>query len=363
MRKLLVVVSAVTLSAGHAVAQSIGEAALRAAEARKNAATPAVTFDMRDIDPAAARAELFGVALDAARWTRLVAADRAVAQAIKADAALLQRYQAAEIPSVRALERFIQRETPMAAALKSAGVEPQEFASAHLATALAVRESTGDAAAIDGLPAAVKGNIAFVKARAREVKALETPFAKLNVRVPTGSAMYSFPSAASAPRPARPASSVRPAATSDAGGELGTGPEVPDFEFVDFNGSRRTLGEFRGKYLMLDFWGSWCPPCRAEVPYVKDAYERFQSRGFEVLGMDYERGASVAQVKAYLQSNGVTWTFAQPDSVRDIIVEGFRVTAFPTVVLLDPNGRIMAQPSATLRGPMLAATLDRILPR
>lgn len=363
MKRLLVVVSAVTLHVGQAAAQSIGEAALRAAEARKNAATPTVTFDMRDIDPAAARAELFGVALDGDRWKRLLAADRLVAQAIKADTALLQRYQATEIPSVRALERFIQRETAVAAALKTAGVEPQEFASSHLATALAVRESQGDAAAIDALPAAVKGNVAFVKTRSREVKALETPFASLKVRIPSGSPMFAFPSAASAPRAPRPASSARPEVTSEAGGELGTGPEVPDFEFVDFDGNRRNLAEFRGKYLMLDFWGSWCPPCRAEIPYVKDAYERFRPRGFEVLGMDYERGASVAQVKAYLQDNGVTWTFAQPDSVRDIIVEGFRVTAFPTVILLDPGGRIMAQPGASLRGQALAMTLDRILPK
>ena len=141
------------------------------------------------------------------------------------------------------------------------------------------------------------------------------------------------------------------------------GAEVPDFRFVDFNGNSRALADFRGKYLLLDFWGSWCPPCRAEIPHAKDAYARFRSRGFEILGMDYEQGATVDEVRSYLTANGVGWTFARPDSVRDLIVDRFRVNSFPTVMLLDPDGRVVQTPRGALRGKALAATLDRILPR
>lgn len=145
--------------------------------------------------------------------------------------------------------------------------------------------------------------------------------------------------------------------------DLQPGAEIPDFRFVDFNGSSRNLSDFRGKYLMLAFWGSWCPYCRAEIPYAKDAYARFRSRGFEILGMDYERSASVEDVRAFLHDNGVTWTFARPDSVRSLITERFRIKSYPTIVLLDPESRVMPVPRSALRGKTLAATLDRILPR
>lgn len=149
----------------------------------------------------------------------------------------------------------------------------------------------------------------------------------------------------------------------DRGGLSGTGPEVPDFAFVDFSGVNRTLSEFRGRYVLLDFWGSWCGPCRREVPYMKDAYARFRSRGLEVIGMDYEQGASVQQVRDYLQEQGVTWTFATPDSVQDVIMNRFQISSFPTLWLIDREGRLLETRSAMLRGDQLARTLEFVLPR
>ncbi|HEY0098945.1 MAG TPA: redoxin domain-containing protein, partial [Pyrinomonadaceae bacterium] len=71
--------------------------------------------------------------------------------------------------------------------------------------------------------------------------------------------------------------------------ELRIGGEVPDFAFTDFAGKKRRLSEFRGKYVLIDFWGLWCPACRTELPYLKLAYSRFQARGFEILGMNTDQ--------------------------------------------------------------------------
>lgn len=348
-------------------AQSLAEAARRAEEARKSAGATTAVFDMRDVDPVLARQELLGVHIDAPGWRRFLEADRAIARAMQSDAAGLQRFRALEVTTIRAFERFIHREAALLGALTTANVPPRDYARTHVALALAIQESRGTPAAIDALPSAVKANVEFIRSRDREIKTLTTPVVKLPLRIvaPAPATMAPVPVSA-APTPPASAHSPGPAPPPvSADGPIDTRPgaEVPDFRFVDFNGHSRALTDFRGKYLLLDFWGSWCPPCRAEIPHAKDAYSRFRSRGFEILGMDYEREATVDDVRSYLTANGVGWTFARPDSVRDLIVERFRVNSFPTVILLDPDGRVVDLPRGSLRGRALAATLDRILPR
>jgi thiol-disulfide isomerase/thioredoxin len=365
---MFMLAAAAALLAGGVVsfdAQSLAEAARRAEEARKAAGPTTAAFDMRDVDPVLARQELLGVHIDALGWRRFLEADRAVGRALQSDAARLQRFRALEVSTIRAFERFIHREAAFAGALKTANVPPRDYASTHLALALAIQESRGTPAAIDALPSAVKANVAFIRSRDRELKALTTPVVTLALRIvaPPPATLAPVPVAA---RPTRLASAhaPRPApVAADGPIDMRPGAEVPDFRFVDFNGNSRALADFRGKYLLLDFWGSWCPPCRAEIPHAKDAHARFRSRGFEILGMDYEQGATVDEVRSYLTANGVGWTFARPDSVRDLIVDRFRVNSFPTVILLDPDGRVVDLPRGSLRGRALAATLDRILPR
>ncbi len=371
MRRLLLAAAAVTVCATLAGAQSLADAARRAEEARKKSgASTTVAFDMRDVDPVLARQELLGVEIDAASWKQFLAADRAVARALQADAAALGRFRGLEVSTIRAFERFIHGEAAVVEALKATGVPPRDYAGTHLAIVLAVQERRGTPAAMASLPSAVRANVAFVGSHERDVKALAAPTVTLSLRIvappPPATAPAVLATARSAPLPpAAVPATTRPPSRPFEGGviDVRPGAEIPDFRFADFNGNSRNLSEFRGKYLLLDFWGSWCPPCRAEVPFAKDAYARFQSRGFEILGMDYERSASVEQVRTYLQQNGITWTFARPDSVRSLIVDSFQVNGFPTMYLLDPEGRVMPVRESALRGKALAVTLERILPR
>lgn len=148
--------------------------------------------------------------------------------------------------------------------------------------------------------------------------------------------------------------------------ELTMGAELPDFQFTDFNGKKRKLSEFRGKYVLIDFWGTWCGPCRRELPYLKTAYRNFQPRGLEILGMDTDEPEIFPQVKAWLEKNELTWPQARLESIREII-RNYRVHSYPTTLLIDPEGKIISlnqtkkgQPS--LRGQNLLKSLDRLLP-
>jgi thiol-disulfide isomerase/thioredoxin len=141
--------------------------------------------------------------------------------------------------------------------------------------------------------------------------------------------------------------------------EIQLGSEVPDFTFTDFSGKKRKLSEFRGKYVLLDFWAAWCPPCRRELPYQKAAYSRFQARGFEILGMNNDEDP--APVKDWLKRSGISWPQATMTSIRDLEIR-YRIHLFPTSLLIDPDGKVLLLDQRKMRGPDLLKTLDRILP-
>lgn len=148
--------------------------------------------------------------------------------------------------------------------------------------------------------------------------------------------------------------------------EFGIGKELPDFSFVDLNGKKRRFSEFRGKYVLLDFWGFWCPPCREELPYLREAYKRYQSRGLEIVGMNTD-DYTPESIKKSLTENGMTWTQARQDSFTDLKDFQFRIESFPTTFLIAPDGKILSMSrqergEPDLRGRDLLTTLDEILP-
>lgn len=155
--------------------------------------------------------------------------------------------------------------------------------------------------------------------------------------------------------------------------ELRMGATLPDFAFTALDGTPKRLSDFRGKYLMIDFWGTWCGPCVGEIPFIKKAYETYKAKGFEVLGMDNELpdvtaddfAKGLEKVKAFVAKEGVTWTQAQTESIKPLYEKRFQIVAWPTMVLLDPNGKIISVDRTNkgepgLRGDKLDRTLAEI---
>jgi thiol-disulfide isomerase/thioredoxin len=120
------------------------------------------------------------------------------------------------------------------------------------------------------------------------------------------------------------------------------GSRVPDFGFTDLNGVSRKLSDFKGRHVLLDFWGTWCAPCVRDFPVLKALRERFRDRGFEILGMDFEHSRSAADVKVFLEPHRIDWPIAAPESVKDLIQNRFRIHGYPTLILLDPDGVVVA---------------------
>ena len=132
---------------------------------------------------------------------------------------------------------------------------------------------------------------------------------------------------------------------------------APDITLPDTSGKPFSLSSLKGKYVLVDFWASWCGPCRAENPNVVEAYNKFKSKNFTILGvsLDKERGPWLDAIK----NDGLTW-----NHISDLkfwnsqAVSLFNFDAIPYNVLIDPSGKIIAK---ELRGSDLQATLANVL--
>lgn len=124
--------------------------------------------------------------------------------------------------------------------------------------------------------------------------------------------------------------------------ELEIGNVLPDYSFVDAAGKHRRLREFLGKYVLLDFWTSWCGPCVADMPKLKEVQERFRAQGFEILGMNGDDPEGLEKARVIIRESAATWTHAIGPEATALVKKRFRIVPFPTKILVDREGRIVS---------------------
>jgi len=122
------------------------------------------------------------------------------------------------------------------------------------------------------------------------------------------------------------------------------GHVAPDFAAPDTAGHMIQLSSFRGKYVLLDFWASWCVPCRAENPNVVKAFNKFKDKGFTVLSVSLDQpGKKEAWLKA-IHHDGLTWTHISDLKFWDSkAVALYGIKGIPANFLLDKEGKIIAK--------------------
>ncbi len=116
------------------------------------------------------------------------------------------------------------------------------------------------------------------------------------------------------------------------------GRTPPDFTLQTSDGQTITLSEMRGRPVWINFWATWCPPCRAEMPEMEQKYAQFKDKGLVILGVD--AGESVEQVKSFTASRGFDWTFVLDDT-REVSGQ-YAVGGIPTHIFIGKDGIIKA---------------------
>jgi peroxiredoxin len=135
------------------------------------------------------------------------------------------------------------------------------------------------------------------------------------------------------------------------------GTEALDFTQNDINGKPVSLSSFRGKYVLLDLWASWCRPCRDENPNVVKAFKKFSNKSFTILGVSLDKEKE-SWLKA-IQKDGLTWTHVSDLQYwSNSVAALYHVTGIPQNFLIDPNGKIVGK---NLRGEELEAKLCELL--
>jgi peroxiredoxin len=137
------------------------------------------------------------------------------------------------------------------------------------------------------------------------------------------------------------------------------GAKFPDFSEKDLNGKPLSVASYKGKVVLVDFWATWCPPCRAELPNVIKTYEAHHKDGFEIIGISLDRKQDQEKLVSFLKEKNMTWPqYFDGLWWKNKLAAKYGVESIPATYLLDRQGTIIGK---DLRGEALEQAVVKAL--
>jgi peroxiredoxin len=139
--------------------------------------------------------------------------------------------------------------------------------------------------------------------------------------------------------------------------QLAVGNEPIQFDVKDINGKTLRLSDYKGKVVLLDFWATWCMPCKVEMPNVLRIHKKFSKQGFEIIGISLD--SDRAALERFIKTNGMTWPqYFDGRGWQNEVAEKYKVRAIPATYLIDKQGKIRYR---SLRGDDLERAVEMLL--
>jgi len=141
-------------------------------------------------------------------------------------------------------------------------------------------------------------------------------------------------------------------------GGINVGNRARDFALENLAGDEVSLSDYRGSVVLINFWATWCPPCRAEIPDLEAAYRTWRGNGLVVLGLSTDE--SREQVQAFVDEFGMTYPILLDSEAK--IMETYRARGLPLSVLVDRDGVIQVRHIGYLAAEQLNEYLAQVMP-
>jgi peroxiredoxin len=121
---------------------------------------------------------------------------------------------------------------------------------------------------------------------------------------------------------------------------LDPGATAPDWKLQDLNGKTVQLSDFKGKVVVLDFWATWCPPCRAEIPDFIALQNQYKDKGLVVIGVSLDQGGT-GVVSTFAKAQGMNYPIVL--GTDDVAAQYGDIQAIPTTFVIDRSGKVVAK--------------------
>ncbi len=112
---------------------------------------------------------------------------------------------------------------------------------------------------------------------------------------------------------------------------------APDFTLKTIEGQEVTLSGLRGKVVLLDFWATWCGPCKESIPHLTQLHKNYQDKGFELIGMSLDKSGEVEMVRRFVKSMDIPYPIIM---TPEDVARNYKITGLPTTVLIDKEGKV-----------------------
>jgi len=140
------------------------------------------------------------------------------------------------------------------------------------------------------------------------------------------------------------------------------GKASPQFDYENFKGGKTKLADLKGKYVYIDLWATWCAPCRAEIPYLQKAEQKYHGKNIEFVSISIDKEKDHEKWKKFVTDKnlGGVQLFADKDWESEFVMN-YGVTGIPRFILIDPQGNIVSSDAERPSSPGLQKQLDALL--